>query len=56
MFVALEREFKYLVTKLRPKGQCTIYENELYELKYPFLKGTIENVTCVIPCKAKQNF
>ena len=58
MFVALERKFKYLVQilKLRSKGQCTIYENELYELKYSFLEDTVENVTCVSPCKAKKNF
>ena len=58
MFVALERKFKYLVqiTKAGSNGQCTIYENELYELKYSFLKGTVENVTCVTQCKAKKNF
>ena len=33
-----------------------IYQNELYELKYSFLNGTIENVTCVTPCKTKKNF
>ena len=58
MFVALEREFIYLITnyKIKVNGQCTLYENELYELKYSFLKGTVENVTCVTPFKAKKNF
>ena len=39
--------------------QSTIYENELYELEYSFLKCTLENVTWVtwvIPCKAKKKF
>ena len=58
MYVAMERKFKYLliITKLRSKGHCTIYQNELYELKCSFLKGTIENVTYVTPCKAQKNF
>ena len=33
-----------------------MYENKLYELKYLFLKGTLENVTCVTPYKAKRKF
>ena len=37
------------------KGAITIYENELYGLKYLFPKGTVENVTCVTSC-AKKNF
>ena len=44
------------ITKLRSKRQCTIYENELYELKYSFLKGTVENVIYVTPCKVNRNF
>ena len=30
--------------------------NYEYELKYSFLKGTLENVTCVTLCKAKKTF
>ena len=56
MFAALEREFKYLVINYKVKVKRTMYENELYQLKYSFLKGTVENVTCVTPCKTKKNF
>ena len=36
-------------------GMCTIYEKVLYEFEYSFLKGIVENVTCITPCKAKKN-
>ena len=36
--------------------QQTIYENDIYELNYSFLKGTLENVPCVTPCAAKEKF
>ena len=44
------------ITILMSHGQNTICENELYELKYSFLKGTLENVTCVTLCNAKKKF
>ena len=58
MFAALERVFKYLIRNynLVLQWQSTNFENELYELKYSFLKGTLENVACVTPYKAKQKF
>ena len=47
-FATLERVFICFITnyKLRSQGQCAIYENELYELKYSFLKGIVRNVNC----------
>ena len=58
MFEALERVLKSLseITISRSQRQSAIYENELYELKYLFLKGTLENVTWVTPCKTKKKF
>ena len=59
MFVTLERVFKHPIreiTTLKSQRQSTIYQSELYELKYSFLKRTLENVTCVTSCKAKQKF
>ena len=58
MFIALERNLNILsqIIMLKSKRQYTIYKNELYGLKYSFLKGTVKKVTCVTPCKAKKNF
>ena len=54
MFAVLEGYLNTLseITILRSKRKSTIYKNELYELKYSFLKGTLENVPCVTLCKA----
>ena len=58
MVAALERKFKHLIINYKVKVERTMYnlQNELYELKYSFLKGTVENVTRVTPCKAKRIF
>ena len=58
MFAALERVLKCLIRNYNIKVTEAKYkyENELYELKYSFLKNTLENVTCVTPCKAKKKF
>ena len=51
--------YKYLITndEMMVIGTMyNLYENELYEFKYSFLNDTVENVTCVTPCKTKKNF
>ena len=42
------------ILRSQTQGIIYMYENELYELKYSFLKDTLENVKCVMPCKAKK--
>ena len=47
MFAALERVFKYLIINYKVKVIWIMHnlKSELFELKYSFLKDTVENVT-----------
>ena len=54
-FAVLERIFTYFIRNYNFKViEANYYENELYELKYSFLKGTLEKLTCIMRCEAKK--
>ena len=48
MFAALEIVFKYLIINYKVKviwAMPNLRKDEVFELKYSFLKSTVENVT-----------